>query len=147
MRGAPPGPFPFGPLASRSRLEVRFGRVAPGPRQFTPRGSLVLTEAGTWGLMLGLTYLHWWREDLALALSGTVLGAKASAQVSGTSVVEESLGLTSLLVGVRKYGGWPFGGGQVRPFAAAAAGPYIGSVHSRSVCGIRVAAARESESA
>ena len=124
---------PYGPLAGRSRLEVRLGRVSPGPRKAVAGSSLVGTEAGSWGMVMGMTYSRWWREDIAVAVTATVLGGEVSTRVGLTGgVATESLGITSLLVGIRRYGNWPASEGHLRPYASAALGTYLGSINTTS---------------
>jgi hypothetical protein len=122
---------PVGILTGRSRLELRLGSVSPGPRE-AQAGAAVRTTAGTWGLLLGLTYARMLPHNLAITVGATVLSTKVDIQI-GSGVTAETLTLTSLLAGVRRYGHpYPALGG-LRPYLTATAGVFVGSVDQQSV--------------
>jgi hypothetical protein len=138
-RGAsdtPPGPRP---LNGRNRIDVRWtisqqdgswGSVS------SPGGSVETSVQGMGG---GVDYYKWFREELALAISGRGRAVDVTDSVDFTGTRTEATTISALLVGVRWY---PTKNPRatIRPFVTAQVGPYIGtgSTTLTDVTGVRI---------
>jgi hypothetical protein len=125
-RGAhqtPPGPRPND---GRNRIDLRWtiARQSNGWGSVSQPGGLV--ETSVQGMGGGLDYYRWFREDLALAVSGTGRAVDVSTYVDYPQNVTESTTISAFLVGVRWY---PIRSprASIRPYLVAQVGPYVGT--------------------
>jgi hypothetical protein len=133
---SPPGPRP---LNGRNRIDVRWtisrqngswGSVS------SPGGSIETSVQGMGG---GVDYYKWFREDLALAISGRGRAVDVTTFTDFTGTRTDSTTLSAFLVGVRWF---PTKNPRatVRPHVTAQVGPYIGTGSSTvtEVTGVRI---------
>lgn len=86
----------------------------------------VRTTAKSGGFVGALTYSYWLQEKLAFDLSIGILGAEATSSVSNFGVSQRTNAVVPILLGLRYYFPKSTLDSSVRPFVAAAVGPYIG---------------------
>jgi hypothetical protein len=130
---APPGPRP---LDGRNRVDLRWtiSRQQGGWASVSTPGTSV--ESSVQGFGGGLDYYRWFREDLALAVSGSGRAVDVTEYVGVAGVRTEATTISSILAGVRWYpASRPTA--SVRPHLTVLIGPYIGtgSVTSAGVSG------------
>ena len=111
-------------LSQRSSFDMRLAYRQSISNGFRVNGLGIASQSPRERISFVLGFSHWINEDLAVTFSGTAqAGEVEMAWDAERGEFTESRGLVSLLVGVRKYvGGTP----KIRPYLAAAAGPYIG---------------------
>ena len=114
-------------LKGRSAIELNIGLWGGPSASTTTASSGVRSEAGTNGLVGGLTYAYWLREHLSLTVTASLLSAQASSTVSVSSVTQQASTVVPLLLGLRYYIPEPGAGENVRPFLSAAVGMYLAS--------------------
>jgi hypothetical protein len=124
----PPSPLV---LSNRSRLEFSLGYGSARPDDTYTGSDLVEISASSWNLSFGIAYIRWLQEDIAMSIEGSVLGGDA--QVStGIDADVRSIGLGSIMVGVRKYLPKSTLNTAIRPYLTGAIGTYIGSTSENS---------------
>jgi hypothetical protein len=112
------------PLNRSSSFEMRltFRQIAPDG---LPLDGMSTAGAPTGGkVSFGLGFSHWLEDDLAVTLA--VAAQSGERELVWDAEREEFIqsgGLVSLLLGLRKY---VWGTPKVRPYLAAAVGPYFG---------------------
>jgi hypothetical protein len=119
----PPGPRP---LDGRNRIDARWtiSRQDNGWASVSQPGGIV--ETSVQGFGGGLDYYRWFREDLALAITGMGRAVDVSTYVGLPGTRTETTSLSAFLVGLRWY---PTKNPRatVRPHLTAQLGPYIGT--------------------
>jgi hypothetical protein len=119
----PPGPQPFD---GRNRIDLRWtiSRQDGGWASVENPGGIV--ETSVQGFGGGLDYYRWFREDLALVLSGMGRAVDVATYVGIPGTRTEATTISAFLVGMRWY---PTGNprASVRPHLTAQVGPYIGT--------------------
>jgi hypothetical protein len=112
------------PLGRRSSFDMRLAFRQSAPSGFRINGLGIASSSPREQVSLGLGFSHWLKEDLAVTFAAAAqAGELEMAWDAERGEFVETRGLVSLLVGVRRYvGGTP----KIRPYLAAAAGPYIG---------------------
>jgi hypothetical protein len=119
------------PLSRRSSFGMRLAF-----RQITPHGfpfdGVATAGAPTGGqVSFGLGFSHWLEDDLAVTFAATAqTGERELNWDAERGEFVQSRGLVSFLVGVRKY---VWGTPKIRPYLAAAAGPYVGGSSVTSI--------------
>jgi hypothetical protein len=119
----PPGPRPFD---GRHRLDLRWtiSRQDNGWASVSQPGGVV--ETSVQGFGGGLDYYRWFREDLALALSGMGRAVDVSTYAGVPGTRTETTSISAFLVGVR-WSPTRNPRASVRPHVTAQLGPYIGT--------------------
>ena len=136
-------------LEKRHQIELRVG----GWNQMTDTRTEVgvggvVTAVASSGFVGGISYGHWLKEELALRLSVGVMaasievGAATSLAVASTDFAV----VAPILFGMRYYFPKSTYGEQIRPFAGAGAGTFIGSQTSTRT-GLSVLVESRSEAA
>jgi hypothetical protein len=134
-------PGSFGGLARRSRLEFRVGGLSPSPKSENTESGLVTTQAGSWGLLIGLGDSRWIQESLSVGIDVSVLGTEVTSTV-GPGVSAQVLSLVSIVPTLKKYFPTSTLHSPIRPYLAGGVGTYIGSVEETTV-GFQVATRAE----
>ncbi len=119
---------PLSPYARAGRhgLELGIGLLdqARGTVSVTAGGTTTTSGNGVGG---SLTYTYWVADNLGLAARVGAVDVDASVTVDGSGSDVRSASIVSLLFGV-KYQPFKFRGtDRLRPYVAAAVGPYIGN--------------------
>lgn len=112
-------------VAKRHRIQLGVGFWDAGePREISPACSARL-NTNIHDLLLNLSYAYWLREELAATVSFRALIVEARATTGPANDCESGAVVGSTMLGLRTY---PFATPQatLRPFLAAAAGPYLG---------------------
>lgn len=119
----PPEPRPFD---GRHRLDLRWtiSRQDNGWASASQPGGVV--ETSVQGFGGGLDYYRWFREDLALALTGMGRAVDVSTYVGVPGTRTETTSISAFLVGVR-WSPTRNPRASVRPHVTAQLGPYIGT--------------------
>ena len=119
----PPGPRPND---GRNRIDLRWtiSRQNDAWASVSQPGGVV--ETSVQGFGGGLDYYRWFREDLALAVSGMGRAVDVNTYVGAPGTRTEATTISAFLVGMRWY---PTKNprASVRPHLTAQFGPYIGS--------------------
>jgi uncharacterized caspase-like protein len=119
----PPGPRPFD---GRNRIDLRWtiSRQQDGWASVESPGGVV--ETSVQGFGGGLDYYRWFREDLALVVSGMGRAVDVNTYNAVPGTRTEATTISAFLVGMRWY---PTKNprASVRPHLTAQVGPYIGT--------------------
>lgn len=120
-------------LNGRSCLELNFGAWSGSAvsNAVTPGG--VQAEVKTGAFVGGVQFTYWTQEYLAVTLSAGLLEGKVSSTTTILNTSQHVSSVSPVLMGLRFYPFGPDAGGSVRPYLAAAAGPYVGSEVSNTI--------------
>jgi hypothetical protein len=133
-------------LAGRTRLEGGVGMWSPGPKPPEDVTSgIVRVSAGTWNMTDEAGISRWVRDDLSFGIRFASVEMSLSVDV-GATVTTESLVVTSVLVGVRKYLPETFLAPPFFPYMSGYVGPYIAAL-DRSTAGAQVTSTHETRTA
>jgi len=115
------------PRAGRHGLELGIGLFDHTTAAVTATaGGTTSTTSGS-GVGGSLTYTYWLADDLGLSAQVGVVSVDATVSAVGTQSQVRSVSVVPLLFGV-KYQPFQFRGAErVRPYLAAAVGPFIGT--------------------
>jgi outer membrane protein W len=120
-------------LNGRSCLELNFGAWSGSAVSNAVTTAGVQAEVKTGAFVGGVQFTYWAQEYLAVTLSAGLLEAKISSTATTLNTGQHVSSISPVLMGVRYYLLGPDAGGTVRPYLAAAAGPYIGSEVSNTI--------------
>jgi hypothetical protein len=120
-------------LNGRSCVELNFGAWSGSSVSNAVTTGGIQAEVKTGAFVGGVQFAYWTQEYLAVTLSAGLLEGKVSSSTSILSTSQHVSSVSPVLVGVRYYPFGPNAGGSVRPYLAAAAGPYIGSEVSNTI--------------
>lgn len=93
----------------------------------------VTTEVGTGGAMGGVTYSHWFKENMSLHISLRGLATDVETRIGAGGVSVVNTHVASILFGLKYYFLQSTDGSALRPYAEVAIGPFIGSQSETSV--------------
>lgn len=113
-------------LSKRSSLDLRIG-IWNGFRagnKYSPSG--VSSAAQSSGFIGGLSFSHWWAEDLSFVASIGMLNAEASSSVTPGAFVQRASTVVPLLLGVQYYVPSSTLDSDLRPYITASVGPAMG---------------------
>ena len=120
-------------LKGRSALEFNMGFWGGSNISNTITTNGIRSEAKTNGFMGGIQYSHWIQEQVSATLSIGFLAGEATSTVSFSGVNQHASIIVPVLIGMNYYLFNPAQEDAVRPFVAAAIGPYIGSETNNTV--------------
>jgi outer membrane protein W len=133
-----------GPLEKRHQIELKLGMWNQLENKSEVNIGTVSTTLASDGLLVGLSYGYWLKENLALNLGVEVMAVKFSNEVSVGQVSTETSEVVPILMGLKYYFANPASDESVRPFGKLSVGPFAGSQHSSEV-GYGVTAETRSE--
>ena len=118
------------PLEKRSRIGLRLGFWGQGGEQsVTTQIGVhgVETTAKSGALLIALNYRRWLQENLSVNFNFSALAGEVSSRVESSGVSTHTVGVFSLMVGMRYYLPESTFDTSMRPYLAASVGPYIAS--------------------
>lgn len=130
----PPRQGFLGPLVGRWRLGLIIGKHGVGIESPDEPTGLVIVRAGSKDLLLGLGFGRWLREDLALGLDVLMLEGDAAVDV-GYEVSASAIAITTMRIGMKKYGPGSLLRTPFRPFLSMDVQVTLGS-HDWTTSGI-----------
>lgn len=112
-------------LAKRHRIEFRVGYWDSGSHQETRTACSDLVDTEVRDLLGAFSYAYWIREDLSVHTTFRGLVAEARSTSGWSGGCENSVVVSSLILGIRQY---PLSAptSPVRPYLTAGIGPYWG---------------------
>ena len=117
-----------GPLEKRSRVELRVGFWSQGGEQRTTtqvgvHGVETTTNSGNG--MIAMSYGRWLQENLSVHFTLLASAGEVSTRVGSSGVSTHTMGVYSLLLGVRYYLPESSFDTSLRPYLTTSVGPYV----------------------
>ena len=113
-------------LKGRSSIELNIGfwHESKVGNEISRTG--ILSTARSSGFIGGLSFSYWLQEELSLSASIGLFSGEATSSVTLLGVSQRTSSVVPVLLGVRYYLPESSFGTPVRPFLAAAVGPFLG---------------------
>lgn len=115
-------------MEKRHQLSLRIGMWNQTTDSRTEIGiDGVKTTVGSNGVLGGVMYGHWLKEDVALTFSISGMALDISTETGVSGVISETSAVSSMLMGVKYYFVNSSLNEAVRPYMKLSTGPFIGS--------------------
>jgi hypothetical protein len=113
-------------LKGRSSIELNIGfwHESKVGNEISTAGNVSTAKSS--GFIGGLSYGHWFQEGLSVNASIGLLSGEATSSVTLSGASQRASSVIPILLGVRYYLPESSFGTPVRPFLAAAVGPFLG---------------------
>jgi hypothetical protein len=112
-------------LKGRSTIELSIGLWHESRVGNELSAGTIISTAKTSGVLGGLSYAYWMKEDLSVGISAGALAGEATSSVSARGVSQRASAVVPVLLGLRYYVGQSSMDSPVRPFLSVGLGPFI----------------------